>query len=139
MTMQELQWLCVDKFAASTTRAAIMRSLVNVYQELCAASVVGELMVDGSFLTEKIDPKDVDFVFALDAAKSPQIPTAFAVRDKIVKQQFTHCDSYFYPVYPIGHPAHAGCLDSRHYWIHQFGFSRSKQTKAIAIISVPSP
>jgi hypothetical protein len=43
-----------------------MDGLAQFVQRLVDGSVPGDLWVDGSFLTEKIDPKDVDVVVAID-------------------------------------------------------------------------
>ena len=38
----------------------LMTCLESIIENLCKAGMSGELWVDGSFLTEKIDPDDID-------------------------------------------------------------------------------
>src|SRR5688572_27438934 len=54
--------MCVDAFPLSKNRERIMTGLEAVLQRLEEMAVVGDLWVDGSFLTEAIDPADVDVV-----------------------------------------------------------------------------
>jgi hypothetical protein len=51
----------------SASRRVIFTGLVTFVQTLEAAKVPGELWLDGSFLTEKINPKDVDVILKVDA------------------------------------------------------------------------
>src|SRR6266404_1591008 len=60
LSLTELRALCVDPFPLSASRPRIMAGLEAVVQELNSVGIVGELWVDGSFLTEKVDPEDVD-------------------------------------------------------------------------------
>ena len=79
MTLEKLHQLTVEnaRFSLSRTRAAIMRHLWTVAGCLSQWGIECDLWIDGSFLTEKIDPPDVDFLVLLpegfsDAATSEQ-------------------------------------------------------------------
>ena len=69
MSMNELRELCVTSFPKSTVRTDIMAGFETIYEQLLALGIVGDIWVDGSFLTKKIDPDDIDFV--------PMIPARF--------------------------------------------------------------
>jgi hypothetical protein len=60
-SVEEIRDLCVSNFSLSTTRKAIMDGFLKIVEMLEAERVVCELVVDGSFLTEEIDPDDIDF------------------------------------------------------------------------------
>jgi hypothetical protein len=42
--------------------------LRQVLRKLVENSIVGEVWIDGGFVTEQIDPKDVDFVLRVESA-----------------------------------------------------------------------
>ena len=67
MSLEGLHALTVahHRFVLSRTRPEIMRNLWIVAASLCNWAISCELWIDGSFLTEKIDPKDVDFMVVL--------------------------------------------------------------------------
>ena len=63
MTMAELRGLCVDRFAdRAISREPIMSGLEALLRKLKDGGIVGNLWVDGSFLTQKSDPGDVDLL-----------------------------------------------------------------------------
>ena len=66
--MENVEQVCVDPFSLSSTRPIICKGLDVLVTVLELCDVVGELWVDGSFLTEKINPKDVDVVLRVDGA-----------------------------------------------------------------------
>jgi hypothetical protein len=61
-SVAEVRALCVKSIAGSIRRRAIMDSLEDVIRKLSTARIIGELWLNGSFLTEKIDPDDVDML-----------------------------------------------------------------------------
>ena len=68
MSIEVLRQQCVERFPLSRTRAKIMAGLAEVIERLIQHRVVGELWVDGSFLTEKINPGDVDVVLRVPSS-----------------------------------------------------------------------
>ena len=60
-----------------------------------------------------------------------------------MSQRFAHpslkethnCDGYLWIDFPEGHPNHEH--SQRSYWARQFGFSRGKDAKGIAVIMLP--
>src|SRR4051794_12451076 len=62
LTLMEVETVCVDLFPLSQSRRGLMDGLTQFSDTLVAAGVACDLWLDGSFLTEKIDPKDVDVV-----------------------------------------------------------------------------
>lgn len=45
-----------------------MDNLTHILERVGGASIVGEIWLDGSFLTKKIDPCDADLVLHVDGA-----------------------------------------------------------------------
>src|SRR5688572_26578012 len=66
--LADIRTLCVDnpQFARSSTRERIMGRLDAAVKRLADAGIVGELWIDGSFLTQKINPEDVDLSLKVD-------------------------------------------------------------------------
>lgn len=140
MAVGDLRKKCVDEFPLSTTRATIMDGLEKAIQELRNAGVTGELWVDGSFVTEKIDPEDADVLLHVDATLydggDHRLRGAIDHFDSAQLKTTHHCDSYVWREYPMGHPTHNESEWDRAYWIRQFGFSRGTDYKGIVTIAV---
>jgi len=140
-TVTELKQLCVTGFANSATRGSIMLGLEDVVTRLCGAALAGEIWIDGSFLTQKLDPEDVDMAFGVphqlyDNGSPEQKQTLEWFVQSNLKSSH-HCDTYIWFEYPLGHPMHAQTLDKRNYWQRHFGFSRRLEAKGIAVILIP--
>lgn len=67
MTLPELRVRCVTEFLQSTSRSVIMAGLEAIIRRFVDTRIEGELWIDGSFLTEKIDPGDVDVLLRIRA------------------------------------------------------------------------
>jgi hypothetical protein len=136
MTLGDLRAMCVAAFPLSTTRPPIMDGVEQVVNRLIGAGVKGHLWVDGSFLTEKIDPNDVDCVLPFDAAIQRGTPEGDAIEWLAVSPQRAqfYCDAYCFPVYPNGHPLYAHGVMAATYWVRQFGWSRGQDVKGIATV-----
>lgn len=142
MTLSGLRRLCVDPFSLSATRPMLMAGLETIVDRLVTASIVGNLWVNGSFLTEKINPVDTDIVLEVDSSSmydngSREQKDAI---DSIVgnlKNTPLKCDCYPLFTYPIPHLLFQEGEWWRAYWIRQFGFSREVDPKGIVIISIP--
>lgn len=63
--LDEVRKLCVDAFPASITRARLMTNLENIVSRMDGSGVSGNVWLDGSFVTEKLNPEDVDFVLVV--------------------------------------------------------------------------
>jgi hypothetical protein len=63
MTVASVSQLCVTPFTTSVTRAPLMARLEVFVTWLRQNVVICELWIDGSFISEKIDPEDIDLTF----------------------------------------------------------------------------
>ncbi|HEY1380572.1 MAG TPA: hypothetical protein VGF55_27470 [Gemmataceae bacterium] len=115
-----------------------MDGLEAVIARLTGAGVTGELWIDGSFLTHKLDPNDVDLLLRLtNAFVSGLTPEQQAALDWFLDRErhATHsCDCYACVEYPQDHPLHSIGEWHRAYWIRQYGFSRGHDLKGIAVL-----
>lgn len=120
-----------------------MDGLAQFVQRMIDAKIPGDLWLDGSFLTEKIDPKDVDLVVAIDgdAIYDNGTPEQRAALDwAIANQKATlRCDSYVLMEYPLGHHLRTEGEWWRVYWHKLWGFSREDDPKGIVVVSLGAP
>jgi hypothetical protein len=137
MDLAGLRRMTVDRFPYSFTRPAIMTHLENIVARINRSGIVAEIWVDGSFLTEKLEPEDVDILMAIDAATFLSLDVAqrtFFRGFQTTSLFATHkCDNYAIvidPSRPDGPWMYA-------YWLRQFGFSRGDEMKGIVTIKLP--
>lgn len=140
MTLDELKKLCVDGFSSSGTRAEIFGGLCKVIEILQNADIKGELWTDGSFLTEKVDPRDTDVLLVIsgeeyDAMRGAKRDIIKWFNEGDLKTDH-FCDSYVLFEFPVGHPRRTDYEWFNAYWIRQFGFSRESNTKGMALLTL---
>jgi hypothetical protein len=139
LSLSDVEQVCVDLFPLSTTRPEIMNGLRQFVKRMDDARIVGELWLDGSFLTEKIDPKDVDVLLRVDGAlyNSGTTEQRQAIDWVIANQKATlKCDSYALMEYAVGDSLHTEGQWWYSYWHRQWGFSRETDPKGIVVISL---
>jgi len=117
-----------------------MAGLEAVLVRFTETHITGELWIDGSFLTQKIDPEDVDLLLRVqaefcDSATSEQ-EEALGWFEEGLRDSF-RCDSYIWREYPPGHDLHEGSEEDRVFWTKWFGKSRNGYPKGIAVIVLP--
>jgi hypothetical protein len=143
LSMSDLDTVCVEYFPLSSTRRPIMRGLTQFLQRMVAAKVAGDMWANGSFLTEKIDPKDVDVIVRIDgdAVYDNGTPEQRDAIDWVnANQKATlKCDSYVLMEYPVGHPLYDEGRWWYSWWHRQWGFSREDDPKGIVVISLGAP
>lgn len=99
-----------------------------------------EVWVDGSFLTNKIEPDDVDVVVVLRANDVPTTESGWVVLERVVSKDFSStvgCDSYLHIDLPETDPRYLENEVMRSYWIKQFCFNRTEDMKGLAVIETP--
>jgi hypothetical protein len=115
-----------------------MQGIKHVVDRMKNLSIPGSLYIDGSFLTQKIDPKDVDFVLI---SSTDLIKNATPAQDEffsaIAEQRFLqehHCDSYLTWYVPEDSTDLDTYATRRQGWLEWFGHDRNKKPKGIAVI-----
>ena len=120
-----------------------MHSLESLLAGLSSAAVKAQVWIDGSFLTNKIDPDDVDLVVAIqeqDFLLAWATPTGKLMLERIARKEFANpikCDSYINLEYPPGSPRYAFGQKQRDYWLKTFGEARNGEKKGMAVLEVP--
>jgi hypothetical protein len=139
-TLAELRAHCVaqPRFKDSPTRDDIMGRLESAVQRLIDAGIAGVVWVDGSFLTEKYQPNDVDLVVRIDSA----FYDVATLEQLNVLQWITEIwdtekiDGYLIIEWLPGHPNYQLGQDGYTYWRKWLGTSRSGVPKGIAVVEL---
>jgi hypothetical protein len=141
MSTEDLRKLCVGGFKTSVSRPHIMDGFQKVVEKLRGVGIQGEVWVDGSFLTKKIEPFDADILVHVsvdftDAANQTQ-KNALRWVNANLRADY-RCDSYILVTYPAGHALHSDGEWSRAYWLRQYGFDQKTPPgmKGIALIKL---
>jgi hypothetical protein len=102
-----------------------------------------DVWVDGSFLTEKLNPDDIDFAARVEeadwrAANAQQKTLCRWVNMTDLKPAY-RCDAYvFVELAPGGSSSQGAWEWGRAYWLRQFGFTRDPaKPKGMAVMKLP--
>lgn len=141
MSTDDLRSLVVDGFSKSLRRRMLWDNFIEVVDLLTASGLTCEIWVDGSFLTKKIDPDDVDFVVDVPADQYDNLTQAQGdILNKLVGQEFyqdKHLHSYLMLKAPLGHNLFHLSRDGHARWERDFGYAYvSKEPKGIAVVGV---
>ena len=119
----EIEEVFVGPFPHSETRQLIFDNYLNYldeFQRLITFNFTHWL--DGSFMSKKIDPNDLDFVAFIDyriyEQKEEQI---FRI---VEKYGYLKLDNFVSQIFPINHPRHAEMEHFQQYWTDLFSSSR---------------
>ncbi|MGX5852016.1 DUF6932 family protein [Dyadobacter jiangsuensis] len=111
----------VDAFPRSDTRQVIFENF-SVYTEKLVA-IIGRgfyQWIDGSFVTRKLNPNDIDFVTYVNAKTFSQNEHQLNLLREYSREQSLRIDGYFVKDYPKDHKGFVqSYLDSVH-WMHEF-------------------
>ena len=131
----------VTSFPHSSTRKQILEGYRKHLAEILSLVGTCEQYLDGSYVTNKNDPSDLDLVVLLDATVVDSLPPAKQLQlqsllaGPVTKAQYM-CDAYFCPVYPEGHPMHSASRQQRKYWLGEFGYDRNDLPKGIVHVKL---
>lgn len=141
VSLLEIRRLCVESFPDSKTRPMIFDALKAGLEHLKTAGVPGKLWIDGSFLTDKPNPNDVDLLLVLtDTEFERASPEAREAIQWFITQPpgDSLCDTYTLILSPMTETGMTRRQWLSHWnysrWIGFFGFSRLRSPKGIAVI-----
>lgn len=97
----------------------------------------GAVWIDGSFLTEKLNPDDIDILLSIDVNEYNSMTLA--------QRQFfdwfrtnSLYDDYRLDNYGVVLDRNVPEAEYMYaYWLKQFGFSRGEHMKGVAVINIP--
>ena len=139
--------MCVSAFPLSERRPLIMDGLEKFIKTLIDNGILGQLWLNGSFLTKKIEPDDADLVIEFDAhiydqgtnstkALLERIASDLKQDREYFKSSY-YCDPYPLAVFPEAEPQlYKQTERQRQYWLDQFGSDRRRKPKGLAIVEI---
>jgi hypothetical protein len=140
LTIEEIEQDCVRGFTLSITRQVIFRNLLHVVSQLTDNGIVGELLIDGSFVTSKINPRDVDLVLCVSSDLYDQCSASqrsvFDWFESEALRSDHRCDGYISIEWPASHPLYADGVATRNYWLTFFGRTREGYEKGIGVLTL---
>lgn len=118
-----------------------MARLEQMFESLRLKSVVCEVWLDGSFMTRKINPEDVDLVVCIpadfaDHCNEEQMGVLSEISANLKRSGETRCDTYACVVPRASDPLFEELSERIEYWKRWFGHSRSGEPKGIATVQV---
>lgn len=126
----------VDDFITSQSRSEIHNKCLEWLGLLSNAftSIPEEVWFDGSFISEKTNPNDVDLVVFFDRNTFFQQHNVLETWNKVahVGRQHYKCDAY--PGIINNQNATWDDINMRNYWRGQFGFDRFDKPKGIIVL-----
>jgi hypothetical protein len=137
----EIEAQFVTSFPHSSTRKNILDGYKQYSNDIVVLVGQCEQYLDGSFVTNKNDPGDIDLVMLVDAAVVDALPNNEKQRLKeLVAGPTTRakymCDAYYCPIYPDGHPLAEASRAQRKYWLGEFGYDRNDIPKGIVHVTL---
>lgn len=131
--LDDLQSLCVDAFPLSSSRPRLMNGLRTLVRNLDGIGVHADLWIDGSFVTAKLNPEDIDVVLCFGGQEELTV-TQYQFLRRLLRAQSTAqanyarlhygCDFY---IAPEARPA---------YWLRWYGHDRKDNPKGIVIVRI---
>ncbi|MBJ6124778.1 DUF6932 family protein [Microvirga splendida] len=137
LTLEQLYGLCVARFPGNRDREHKFHKVEEMVQQFLIAEIPCEMWIDGSFLTEKPDPGDVDIVVKIgfdvsEALTSEQRQLVDAANDIVYIEGI---DSFVFVAYPRDHEFFGSEIDDRETWAEQFGLEHSEVwLKGLAVL-----
>ncbi|WP_298348094.1 DUF6932 family protein [Runella sp.] len=117
----------VKGFPSSSTRSAIFREYLTYLDQL-RQIIDGAFYqwIDGSFTTQKPNPRDIDVVTFVDAS-------FFDANEQLLRDwnRQSYVDAYFVRIFPKEHRQRIFYESDYLRWLHLFGRSREKKSKGI--------
>jgi len=136
MSMDMLHNIAVEPFRTSVRRPILFSNLQIWLSRATILGLKGELWVDGSFLTEKKEPNDIDCVLIIDAFPSD-------ISAESVRNVSAHLDKsviaaqYGMDLYLVARTPQTPEKEKLSYWRGWFGYCRDGITaKGIARIEL---
>jgi hypothetical protein len=122
MSIEDFRLFFVERFPQSARRKLIFNKFLQFFEYTLCFGVITEIWLNGSFVTEKPEPGDIDVVMFMDSGKLNNLMDAqksFLLN--ITDIQLNYLTDVRY--------AMSDDANSRSYWRGWYGFSRDEQPK----------
>jgi Family of unknown function (DUF6932) len=141
-TQGEIEAALVDGFQESATRRRLFDQALELLEAIRKIVPVSALWIDGSFVTTKEHPGDIDLVShldgeALDALKPVDQMLLGGLVAGHWSRDLSGCDSFVVGVYPPGHNARGQYEAAASWWDSFFGNDRAGNAKGYVELEIP--
>ena len=134
--LETFKKIFVSYFPFSSTRKRLFENYLIYLGNLKETVNTGFYQwIDGSFVTNKEDPKDIDFVTFLDFGLYREHEKAISKLLSLRYDTKNGTDGYFVETFPDTHKGYNNFQMDRIEWLHTFGTSRINQNKGIIQIN----
>jgi hypothetical protein len=120
----------VNDFSNSRTRSDLFKGYVRLTKGLLNTARFEKQWIDGSYTTNKVDPRDVDLVSFVDGNDTSisTNQTYQDIVDQIMMDEYG-CDSYIVPIFSDGDYRKSFYDKNIKYWKNRWGKDRKGQDK----------
>jgi len=127
----------VSQFTTSERRQEIFDSLVDFLKSLTAAYKIQEVWLDGSYVTEKINPNDIDLVVFFEVEDYIKIKSDWnRIRAHVNIDPYCEVALNDHTKKHLNEQTYYYFVNQRNYWRGQFGFDRVDNPKGIIKITI---
>ena len=131
MTPTEFKERFVETYQGSSTRQTIFsnyESYIKAFSEQVSSNFLH--WIDGSFVTKKLNPRDIDFVSLIDhdiATRSYSLLKDHFLNKESLKKY--RLDAYLIRMYPADHKEYSKTASDLLYWSNWFGKTKRNRAK----------
>lgn len=124
LELKEFGATFAEAFPESQTRQKIYHTYLEYLEilKVCVGDVGFYQWLNGSFVTKKQDPQDLDVVSFIPTEVYQQINSR--LRELKDTHTFVNIDDYFVEVFPSDHRSYQLYLSDRVYWLHLFSYTK---------------
>jgi hypothetical protein len=133
MELEEFEAFFVGAFGQSSSRRRLFDNYLRYVEELRTTVGAGFWQwVDGSFVANKLNPRDIDFVTFLDGERYERYTKELTAMRAYRLDKERGTDGYFVGVYEPTHARYGDYDLDRREWLFTFGTTRTpKRNKGI--------
>lgn len=165
VTLDDIKENLVDNFPYSTTRLSRFQCLSRFKNELTTnVKSCTRLLINGSFVTKKVNPYDVDFIIVIDSTKLTRrednyLNSLISIKNQLraeydnYKEMYLNglipkerlyrlglfnygCDFFRLDKLDNNHPLYQNYLDDKNYWINWWSHDRYNNPKGFLDLKI---
>lgn len=129
--VSELKKWFVDPFGEDSTRKELFKGFIKYNDDLKSllSGQSYEQWIDGSFISQKVNPKDIDLVSFIDYEEVERLEKELEIFIKSQGKSNYGVDGYVVRIYPEGHPNFVRTQSDKVYWRHWFSTTKPDRRK----------
>lgn len=139
-SLEEFENIFVNSFRISQSRKKIFERFMVWWEKLIQIYHIHEIWIDGSFVTNKINPNDIDVVVFVHVEDFLNLSRQWASirNDELIDAYLTLAICKESEIL-VRQDEYYEFINSRNYWRGQFGFDRNDSPKGFVVINGEKP